>query len=111
MIVRIANEKYQLETGIHIEDRIELIQSLLQQTLEFQNMTMSVEDYFHYTWDNPNTIKAMDMIAYYLTKVEQDLTVLSRKRMKEISRGSDRHVTFGSLGLEQQIRFGLQDTD
>ena len=110
MIVRIGEEKYQLDANIPVEDKLIAVNEILQTKMVFMELEMSVEEYFLQTWDNPNTKKAMDLLSYYLTKVTYDKTTLSRKKMKEISRGSDRHVPFSSLGIEHQQQFGLQDT-
>lgn len=105
MIVRIANEKYQLETNISSHEKVEVVSKLLKENLIFMDREMTVEEYFLETWDNPYTIKTMDLLSYYITKVSYDMTTLSRNRMKEISRGSDRHITLGSLGIDEQDRF------
>ena len=104
MIVWIADEKYQLDTSISTDEKIIAVTKLLQKTLVFMDRTMTIEEYFIETWNNPYTIKAMDLISYYMTKVSYDMTTLSKGRMREISRGSDRHVTFGSLVIDEQER-------
>lgn len=109
MIVRIANDKYVLDATLPSDEKLELVTTLLQRQLEFHNRTMSIEEYFQFTWNNKDTKKAIDLIAYYLTKEDKDLTTLSRKKMKEISRGSDRHIVFSAMSITQLIELGLDD--
>lgn len=111
LIVRIAEMKCSLDSSLSSEEKLQAVNDLLQTTLEFHDSIMTVEEYFTHTWDNPNTLKAMDLLAYYLTKEDKDLSTLSRKRMREISRGSERHTTITSMGMERQIRFGMIDND
>lgn len=111
MIVKIADKKYTLEMGLPIEEKLQAVNHLLQTTLEFHDNMMTIEEYFTVTWDKPHTITAMDLIAYYLTKENEDLSTLSRKRMIEIAIGSERHTTISSMGMEHQIRMGMVDDD
>ena len=103
--------KYSLDSSLSIEAKLQAVTNLLQSTLEFHDSIMTVEEYFVHTWDKPNTLKAMDLLAYYLTKEDKDLSTLSRKRMREISRGSERHTTITSMGMENQIRLGMIDNE
>lgn len=78
-----------------------------------ENESLTVEEYFRYTWNKQNTRTSLDIISYYLTKGNsegEDKEVLSHKKEKELQKGSKRHVTFSGMSIRQQEDLGLIDT-
>lgn len=94
-----------------MQQRKQVIETLLAEEIEFHAQTMTLEEYLRFTWTKQTSKFIMDMISYYLTKEEKDKEVLSTKREEEMSKGSKRHTTFGSMGQENHIKFGLSDSD
>src|SRR5699024_1925954 len=111
MKLQLPNKTYDLDMSIPLENRILEINSILEEKVEFHNSTMSIEEYFRETWDNQGTKMCMDMIGYYLTKVDKDLSTMSNKKVEELERGSNRHTTFSSMGYENQVDVGVIDPD
>lgn len=111
MKLQLPNKNYDLDMALSLEDRLIVINTILTEEVEFYNSTMTIEEYFRETWDNQGTKVCMDIIGYYLTKVEKDLSTMSTKKVLEMERGSDRHVTFTSMGYENQINVGANDPD
>lgn len=77
------------------------------------NDSLTVEEYFVYTWNKQNTRTSLDIISYYLTKGSadgEDKDVLSHKKEKELKKGSKRHVTFSGMSIIKQEELGLIDT-
>lgn len=103
-----------LTPDMDFEGRNELIVKLLEEKIEFHEETMSVEEYFRYTWNKQVTRTSLDIISYYLTKGNtdeegEDKAVLSHKKEKELQKGSKRHVTFTGMSIRQQEDLGIID--
>lgn len=103
-----------LDTNLPFMERNEVIHNLLKENMTFQEITMSVEEYFRYTWDKETSKVSMDIIGYYLTKNNsqgEDREVVSNGKMKEMRKGSKRHTTFSGMGYDNQVSLGLIDED
>lgn len=111
MKLKLPHQTIDLDLELPLDERIPVINNILQTNIEFHNSTMTIEEYFHETWGNESTKICLDIIGYYLTKERQDLSILSQDREKELSVGSARHVTFSSMGYENQVNVGAIDPD
>ena len=111
MKLKLPHKTIDLDLDLPLEDRIPIIDNVLQTEIEFHSSTMTIEEYFRATWENSGTKICLDIIGYYLTKEKQDLSILSQDREKELSSGSSRHVTFSSMGYENQVNVGAIDPD
>lgn len=111
MEILLPHRKVELDTSLTFEERTKVINSLLNEVIDFHAQSMTVEEYFRFTWKKNSTITCMDIIGYYLSKEEKDLTILSQKKENEMAKGSKRHTTFSSMGKENQQQYGLIDLD
>lgn len=111
MKLQLPHKTYSLNMDLEIEDRKKEIDNILAEVIEFHESSMSVEDYFRYTWNKQPTKIAMDIIGYYLSKETKNLNVLSNDKQKEMIKGSPRHTTFSGMGYENQIKVGIIDID
>lgn len=130
MIIKLPQEDYFLNSELPFCKRNEEVNNLLLKKIEFYSETMTVEEYFRITWEIPESKKCMDMIGYYLSKnnrsedeLEQDRAdndgkdskedkyILSNKKIKEMQKGSKRHTTFSSMGIEYRAMMGIDDID
>lgn len=111
MKLHLPHKSYDMDMSIPIEERKVVVDKILIDSIEFHDETMTVEEYFRYTWNKDYTKTLMDMIAYYLTKEEKELDVLSHKKQKEMEKGSKRHTTFSSLSIDNQVAIGITDMD
>lgn len=113
MKLKLPHKTYDLDMNLNITDRLVVINELLKEKIEFHDETMTVEEYFRYTWTNPkaNSKTCMDIIGYYLTKEEKDLEILSKGKQNEMLKGSKRHTTFSGMGYDNQVAVGLIDVD
>lgn len=100
-----------LNMSLEIDERMKVVDEILKMKIKVKNDDVILEDYFHETFNNQETRRALDTIGYYLTKVEKDLTILSQEKIKEMNNGSKRHVTFTSMGYENQVSLGVIDED
>lgn len=111
MKLKLPHKTIDLDLDSPVEERVATINNILSTKMEFHNSTMTIEEYFQATWDNPSTKICLDVIGYFLTKENHDLSVLSKDREKEMANGSERHVTFSSMGHENQTNVGVKDPD
>lgn len=111
MKLKLPHKTYNLDMEASIENRMTTINEILSEVIDFQEESMTVEEYFQLTWDKPNSKTCMDIIGYYLTKEKRNLDVLSNDKQKEMLHGSKRHTTFSGMGYENQVEFGLVDID
>lgn len=111
MKLKLPHKTYDLDMALSVEDRMIVINELLREKIEFHAETMTVEEYFRYTWDKSNSKICMDIIGYYLTKEDRKLEVLSNDKQKEMLKGSKRHTTFSGMGYDNQVAVGLIDID
>lgn len=101
-----------LSSELSYQERNSFIEVILQEKIEFHEMTMTVEEYFRYTWNKQVSRISMDIIGYYLSKgsnEREDGEILSHKKEKEMKKGSDRHVTFSGLSAKSQEDLGITD--
>lgn len=111
MKLKLTHKTYNLNMEIPLTDRIPVINKILNESIEFHEEVMTVEEYFRHTWNKQNTKIALDIIGYYLTKENRDLEVLSTKKQLEMDTGSKRHTTFSGMGYDNQVAFGLVDIE
>lgn len=111
MKLKLPHQTIELDLNLPLNERIPIINNILQTRIEFHSSTMTIEDYFHETWDNQGTKICLDIIGYYLTKENQEMSVLSAQREREMANGSGRHVTFSSMGYENQVNVGAIDPE
>ena len=111
MKLRLPHKTHNLDLKMETDDRLALINRILTEEINFQDQTMTVEEYFSHTWDKQNTKVALDIIGYFLTKEDKKLEILSNSKRKEMENGSNRHTTFSGMGIENQVAVGLVDID
>lgn len=111
MKLKLPNKDYELDMSVSIEERLITINNILETSISFHELDMSIEEYFRVTWDKPNTKVCLDIIGYYLTKENRNLSVLSNVKQKEMIKGSKRHTTFSGMGYDNQVAIGLIDID
>lgn len=114
MKLQLPHRDVNLDSQLPFQERNSFIRKLLEEKIEFHNETMTVEEYFRYTWTKSTTKTCMDIIGYYLTKGNtegEDREVMSHKKAEEMRKGSKRHTTFSSMDYNRQVEFGLIDTD
>lgn len=111
MKLKLTHKTYNLDMDLPLEDRIPVINKILNEKIEFHEEIMSVEEYFRHTWNKQNTKISLDIIGYYLTKEDRNLDVLSVKKQLEMHNGSKRHTTFSGMGYDNQVAVGLIDID
>lgn len=129
MKLKLPHGEIFLDSELPFETRKQEVDKLLASKIVFQSETMTVEEYFRHTWEKSPTKTCMDMIGYYLTKnnrseeeleadkkeddknYKEDKYVLSNKKTKEMQKGSYRHTTFSSMGIEYQTMMGIDDID
>lgn len=107
MKILLPHKTVNLDSSLSIEEKKEVVENLLSEKIEFHAETMTLEEYLSYTWEKPNSKVIMDMLAYYLTKEEKNLEVLSHKKENEISKGSERYTNFSNLSEEDKETLGI----
>lgn len=114
MKLYLPHREVDLDVNLSFTERNEKIFEILAEEIVFHEETMSVEEYFRYTWEKEPSKVSMDIIGYYLTKNNyegEDREVLSNKKQKEIRKGSKRHTTFSGMGYDNQVAVGLVDIE
>ena len=114
MKITLPHREVRLDTSLPFDERNKEINTILSEVIEFHAESMTVEEYFRYTWNKANTKVCMDIIGYYLTKGNaegEDREVISNKKMIEMVKGSTRHTTFSGMGYENQVAYGLVDIE
>lgn len=111
MKLKLTHKTYSLDMELPLESRIPIINNILNENIEFHEEMMTVEEYFRHTWNKQNTKISLDIIAYYLTKEDRNLEVLSVKKQLEMQNGSKRHTTFSGMGYDNQVAVGLIDIE
>lgn len=107
MKILLPHKTVSLDSSLSIEEKKKVVESLLSEEMEFHAETMTLEEYLSLTWKKPNSKVIMDMLAYYLTKEEKNLEILSHKKENEISKGSERHTNFSSLSKDDKELLGI----
>ncbi|MEK4025493.1 hypothetical protein [Sporosarcina sp. FSL W7-1283] len=115
MKLKMPHKTYILDFELDLVERLEVVNRILADKIDFNGEKMTVNEYFRETWNvlsyKDTTITYKEIIGYYLTKEEKDLSVLSRDKLKEMSRGSKRHTTFSGMGYDNQVNCGLVDPE
>ncbi|WP_341323384.1 hypothetical protein NSQ62_07890 [Solibacillus sp. FSL H8-0523] len=122
-------ESFLFSDLIEPEERLAEINYFLKTELVFDNMKMTVEEYFRYTWNDLNTVHIMDKISFYLSKMpnqrgKHDKALLSKNDEMEMNKGvrwttkghkkvaeKARYINFSDSSIEEKISLGLHDTD
>lgn len=107
MKVLLPHRTVSLDSSLSIEEKKKVVETLLSEKIEFHAETMTLEEYLTFTWEKPNSKVIMDMLAYYLTKEEKNLEILSHKKENEISKGSERYTSFSNLSEEDKESLGI----
>lgn len=135
MKIKIAGKKtYYFSDSIEPEERLVEVNKMLQDTLEFDGESMSIEDYFQHTWSREvngvnETKNTLDRIATYLSKMpnqdgKQDKEVMSRNDHLEMEKGirrvhrkgentytSGRYIVNSELSPKDKAKMGLVDSE
>ena len=111
MKLKLPHKTHNLDMDLDLEDRIPVINDILEDEIVFHSEIMTTEEYFRHTWEKQNTKIALDIIGYYLTKEKRNLEILSTKKQLEMDTGSKRHTTFSGMGLDNQVAIGLVDIE
>lgn len=111
MKLKLSHKTYDLDVELSEQERMKVINNILIDKIEFHEETMTVEEYFRYTWNKQTTKTCIDIIAYYLTKENRNLDVLSKTKENEMIKGSKRQVPFTSLGVNDAVQIGIVDVD
>ncbi|MBY0221966.1 hypothetical protein [Sporosarcina aquimarina] len=109
MKLQVAHESFSLDMNLKVEGKKKAVDELLEKKLIFHNESMTVEEYFRETWFDPDTIKCMDTLGYYLSKQDGNSEVLSGDKQKEMSKGSKKYTTFSGLDYKEQLILGLAE--
>lgn len=111
MRIELPHRNVNLDASLSPTEKLEVVYKLLDEDIVFHDETMTLEDYFRFTFEIQSSITAMDIISYYLTKENRVLEVLSTKKQEEMRKGSKRHTTFSGMGYADQVRNGVIDSD
>lgn len=111
MKIELPHRKVNLDMNLQEEERMLVITKLLRERVFFGEEEIDLEEYFRRTFNLMGSKIAMNQIAYYITKENRVLEILSIKKEEEISRGSKRHTTFSAMSYEDQIQYGAIDPD
>lgn len=111
MKLKLPHKTYNLDMNLKVEERLNTVNKILKDKIKFHSETMTVEDYFHYTFKDDRSKQLMDIIGYYLTKEDKKLEILSNNKQDEMLNGSKRHTTFSGMGYDNQVAIGLIDID
>ena len=111
MKLKLPHKTHILDMCLPLDNRVQVINKILLEDIEFHSEVMTVEEYFRYTWNKQNTKISLDIIGYYLTKEKRELDILSTKKQLEMETGSKRHTTFSGMGYDNQVSIGLIDMD
>ncbi|MFS1513064.1 hypothetical protein VQL36_11595 [Chengkuizengella sp. SCS-71B] len=101
------NEKIKLDTTLNYEQRLKVVNELLDEWSE----------YFIETWKKSKTIVCLEILSNYLClvkdegkgKYQEDKYILSSHKMKRLKRGDKKICNFSDLPIEHQQLIGLVD--
>lgn len=108
MKILLPHRTVSLDSSLTVEEKKQVIETLLAEEIEFHAQTMTLEEYLVHTWEKPNSKVIMDMFAYYLTKEEKNLEVLSHKKIKEMTNGTDKYTHFDGLSEDDKQALGIE---
>ncbi|MFJ7982453.1 hypothetical protein ACIQ1D_19550 [Lysinibacillus xylanilyticus] len=112
MKILLPHKTVSLDSSLDIADKKKVVENLLSEKIEFHAQTMTLEEYLSFTWEKQNSKVIMDMLAYYLTKEEKNLEILSKDRQQEMLKGSYRgkesiYTSFETLSEENKDKLGI----
>ena len=108
MKILLPHRTVSLDSWLTVEEKKQVIESLLSEDIEFHSQTMTLEEYLVYTWNKQKSKIIMDMFAYYLTKEEKNLEILSYKKEKEMSKGTNKYKHFDNLSEDDKTLLGIE---
>ena len=108
MKILLPHKTVNLDSSLSVEEKKKVIENLLSEEIEFHAQTMTLEEYLVFTWEKQNSKVIMDMFAYYLTKEEKNLEILSHKKEKEMSKGTDKYTHFDGLSEDDKTLLGIE---
>lgn len=127
MLIKIGGRNFEFDDTSDLTERNKAVEVFLKQVLTFDDLQLTVSDYFKETWDKQATRVALDRIGTYLSKMpdqngQEDKEVLSNSKIIEMEKGTRRttkngkttyessYVNFSNLSLTDKVSLGL-DTD
>ncbi|MFS0643698.1 hypothetical protein [Siminovitchia sp. 179-K 8D1 HS] len=129
MIIKIRGKEYVFSDAIEPSERNTKIKNMLKDNIIFDDVKMTVEEYFRITWNKKPTIVALDKIGNYLSKMpnqngKHDKEILSKNDELEITKGvrhktvkgkreivDSRYINFSELSKKDSVNLGLLDVD
>lgn len=94
------------------EDKVALVNSILQEDVSYRGESISLEDYLSETFDNRTSIVIMDMLSYYITKKHRERQdIMTRETMGKMQKGDGRTANFSNLRYSDRVSMGLVDDD
>lgn len=110
MKILLPHRSVSLDSSLPVEEKKQVVESLLSEKIGFHAQTMTLEEYLVYTWEKQNSKVIMDMFAYYLTKEEKNLEILSHKKEKEMSKGTSKYTQFDNLSEDDKQLLGIESS-
>ena len=108
MKILLPHRTVSLDYWLTVEEKKHVIESLLSEEIEFHAQTMTLEEYLVYTWDKQKSKVIMDMFAYYLTKEEKNLEILSRIKINEMTKGTNKYTHLDDLSEDDKTLLGIE---
>lgn len=92
MEIKINNRSFLFKDTTDVNERKKIIEDFLETKIDLAIGTMTVEEYYSYTWDKQNTKTSLDRIGYYLSKMpeqngKEDKLVLNKSKELEMEHG------------------------
>ena len=100
------NTKIYLPGNNTYDERLQIVEDVLARC----------GNYYVETWDLQRTRTTLDILATYLSRAKEFRTenpspVLSRRKQRDLDRGTDKCIPFSHLSNTWKIMFGLIDGD
>ena len=108
MKILLPHNTVSLDSSLPVEEKKKIVESLLAEKIEFHAETMTLEEYLVYTWNKQNSKVIMDMFAYYMTKEEKNLEILSHKKENEMTKGTSKYTQFDGLSEDDKKSLGIE---
>lgn len=126
MKIKINYKKtFLLDDKLEPNERLLEVNKMLKTVVQFDDDSMTVEEFLRFTWDKPTSINIMDLISIYLSKMpeqngKEDKFVLSNNDVLEMNKGvrrtkkhgknvytESKYKTFIDLSLTEQSEIGI----
>lgn len=111
MKIKINDRDFELPEVSDVEERKKIIDEFMDTLLLLaDNKKMTVEEYYHYTWDKPSTMTSLDRIGYYLSKMpnqegKKDKEVLTKNKQLEMEKGITRTTKMAKDLTDDDLEF------